>query len=43
MFYKDLVKRKKKHLELYIRKASDAIFDVIENDIVHAMNHFNGS
>ncbi len=36
-------KEEEKHLELYIQKASDAIFDVIENDIVHAMNHFNGS
>ncbi len=36
-------KEEEKFIDLYIQKASDAIFDIIENDIVHAMNHFNGS
>ena len=36
-------KEEEKILDLYIQKAADAIFDIVENDIVHAMNHFNGS
>jgi PTH1 family peptidyl-tRNA hydrolase len=36
-------KEEEKFIDLYIQKASDAIFDIVENDIVHAMNHFNGS
>ena len=35
-------KEEERHLELYIRKASDAILDIIDFDITHAMNKFNG-